>query len=552
LTSVGSIRADVSRRPLIFAALLVVVAAACSDLPEAEVDFGSGQRFVPYVVDGIDDVGHAPSVATNADGQPFIASLGFPQELAEGEVAPVRPIGSPFLPAVLLATVSSDGQWDRGAVMQAKPASGEPQGVGVSFGPETVDGLEMSAESTNGTAVAVAPDGTVHVAWTAPDGVWYASTKQGGPTSVEQVFDYGSALKVAGPIGRPGIAVDGNGAPWVAYAVNASGSVAVRVATPAGDGWDDQLAIKAGSCNGCPQPGPAGIVVAGDTPTVGFVDPATSQLRIASLDGTRWSESSVDAGEGARGLSMAVDGDAPVAAFYAGGSVKAMAADGSVSDVAEADPEGPDTGTLAPTTGIASDGNGTLYVTWQDAGGVHLASGAAGSLTEVETPSTQAGASPAVAVGSNGAAYLAWYDTTEGNLEAGILGEPEDIIVARPSPSITVSIGPAPSAGCGEDGAIALDIVAKGTAWDTNCLVAPAGEPFTINIDNQDAGIPHNLDLFDQAGGTSLAATELQAGPVKQTLDVDPLDAGEYYFQCDAHPTTMTGTLVAIEGGKTK
>ncbi len=436
-----------SKRLLILAAILAIAAAACSELPEAEVDYGSGLRFVPYVVDGIDDVGLAPSVATTADGLPYVASFGFPQEVAEGEIAPARPIGSPFLPAVLLATASADGQWDKGAVVQAKPEV-EPTGITTAFGPETVEGLEMTAESTNGTAVAVAEDGTIHVAWTASDGVWHASTVQGGPTTVEQVFDYGTQIEVAGPVGRPGITVDPSGNPWIAYAVNDTSGVEVRVATPGADGWDEEVAVQAGRCNGCPQPGPTGIVVAGGAPVVGFIDPATSQLQVATLEGVAWSVSAVPAGEGAHGLSMSVDADAPVAAFYAGGSVRVLGPDGTVSDVAQAEPEGPDTGTLAPTTGIASDGGGTLFVTWQDAAGVHLASGAAGSLTEVETSSTDRGASPAVAATAGGGpVYLAWHDTEDANLEVGIWGEPEDIIVARPSPSITVSVGPAPSSG---------------------------------------------------------------------------------------------------------
>jgi hypothetical protein len=538
----------VSRRSPIFAALILVLATACSDLPEAEVDFGSGARFVPYVVDGLDDVGHAPSVATTADGLPYIASFGFPQEVAEGEVAPTRPIGSPFLPAVLLSTVSPDGQWDRGAVIQTKPQSGEPLGVGVAFGPETVAGLDLNAASTNGTAVAVAEDGSVHVAWTAPDGVWYAGTTQGGPTSVEQVYDYGTALNVAGPIGRPGIAVDADGNPWIAYAVNAGGGVEVRVLGPGKNGWAEQVAIEAGRCNGCPQPGPAGIVVAGGSPTVGFIDPATSRLQVSSLDGSSWSVSSVDAGDGARGLSMSVDGEAPIAAFYAGGSVRLMGADGTVSDVAASDPEGPATGTLAATTGVASDGKGTLFVTWQDAAGVHLASGAAGSLSTLETASTEGGASPALAVGSNGAAYLAWYDAAEGNLEAGILGEPEDIVVARPSPSITVSIAPPDTSACGEDGQIDLAISASGTSFDKNCLVAPADEPFQIEFEIKD-GL-HNVAVYTKLGGDPLMQEAPVTGPIQVTYDVDSLAAGEYYFQCDVHPTTMTGTLVAVEGGK--
>ena len=35
---------------------------------------------------------------------------------------------------------------------------------------------------------------------------------------------------------------------------------------------------------------------------------------------------------------------------------------------------------------------------------------------------------------------------------------------------------------------------------------------------------------------------------MQQTLDVDPLDAGEYFYVCDVHPN-MTGTLAASIGG---
>ena len=44
------------------------------------------------------------------------------------------------------------------------------------------------------------------------------------------------------------------------------------------------------------------------------------------------------------------------------------------------------------------------------------------------------------------------------------------------------------------------------------------------------------------------AALEVEPGPVQQTLDVDPLDVGSYFYLCDVHPN-MTGTLVTVDAG---
>jgi hypothetical protein len=142
--------------------------------------------------------------------------------------------------------------------------------------------------------------------------------------------------------------------------------------------------------------------------------------------------------------------------------------------------------------------------------------------------------------------YLAWYGTVGQDLRLGVWGDVQDLQVAAPSPTPRPMLPP-PAEGCGDDGVVALDLIAASIAFDTDCLVAPASEKFTIDFDNQDDGV-HNLDVFTEQGGDSLADRP-KTGPAK-SLDVDPLDVGTYYFQCDVHPTTMFGALAVVKGAK--
>jgi plastocyanin len=90
----------------------------------------------------------------------------------------------------------------------------------------------------------------------------------------------------------------------------------------------------------------------------------------------------------------------------------------------------------------------------------------------------------------------------------------------------------------------AAAISAKGLAFDTAELSLPAGAPATIAFDNQDQGIPHNVAIYTAQGGEQLFSGEIITGPASVEYRVEPpLDPGEYFFQCDVHPTTMTGTV---------
>jgi plastocyanin len=92
-------------------------------------------------------------------------------------------------------------------------------------------------------------------------------------------------------------------------------------------------------------------------------------------------------------------------------------------------------------------------------------------------------------------------------------------------------------------GETVLQLVGANTLFDKDELDAPAGT-ITIEFDNKDGGIPHNVNVFagEDATGESVGATELEVGPVQQTLTL-VLEPGTYFYQCDAHPATMAGIL---------
>jgi plastocyanin len=95
----------------------------------------------------------------------------------------------------------------------------------------------------------------------------------------------------------------------------------------------------------------------------------------------------------------------------------------------------------------------------------------------------------------------------------------------------------------GTGGATTLTIVGQDVKFDKDELSARAGE-VTIEFDNKDSGVPHNIHFHKgpKVSDASLEATDLESGPVEQTLTLT-LEAGEYYYQCDAHPATMKGVL---------
>ncbi len=109
---------------------------------------------------------------------------------------------------------------------------------------------------------------------------------------------------------------------------------------------------------------------------------------------------------------------------------------------------------------------------------------------------------------------------------------------ASESPAASASAGAGGSPGAS---AAAITIKAQNVAFDQSSIDVAANQAFTITFDNEDAGIPHNLDIKDSSGN-SVAKTQVANGPTTEELQVPALKPGTYTFNCDVHPN-MTGTL---------
>jgi hypothetical protein len=121
---------------------------------------------------------------------------------------------------------------------------------------------------------------------------------------------------------------------------------------------------------------------------------------------------------------------------------------------------------------------------------------------------------------------------------------------STPGSTPTPPGGTTPSGGppCSPSGS-ALKETVQNISYQNTCLAAPGGSPFTIDFDNRDSGVPHNIHIFSTNPATdpqarSLFVGPLVTGPKTQTYRVPTLAPGTYYFHCDIHPMQMQGTLI--------
>ena len=94
-------------------------------------------------------------------------------------------------------------------------------------------------------------------------------------------------------------------------------------------------------------------------------------------------------------------------------------------------------------------------------------------------------------------------------------------------------------------GPVMTRVVAKDLKFDRRSITASTGVSVTVTLDNQDAGVLHNIAFYTNNQATSaIAVGELFPGIATRDLQFTaPGAPGNYFYRCDVHPDTMTGTF---------
>ena len=97
----------------------------------------------------------------------------------------------------------------------------------------------------------------------------------------------------------------------------------------------------------------------------------------------------------------------------------------------------------------------------------------------------------------------------------------------------------APSGGTGP----VVELAATAIQFDQGQLTVPADTAFQLAFTNNDADIPHNIEIKDVTGAFQFQG-DIFNGVATTTYAVPGLPAGEYTFLCVVHPN-MVGTITA-------
>ena len=95
-------------------------------------------------------------------------------------------------------------------------------------------------------------------------------------------------------------------------------------------------------------------------------------------------------------------------------------------------------------------------------------------------------------------------------------------------------------------GGTQLELTMQNIAFSTRTLSAAANQPVQLTLVNADAGVVHNFALFtNQSKTTNIFRSTPDVGPKTENLTFTAPAPGTYFFVCEAHPDTMTGSFTA-------
>jgi plastocyanin len=118
-----------------------------------------------------------------------------------------------------------------------------------------------------------------------------------------------------------------------------------------------------------------------------------------------------------------------------------------------------------------------------------------------------------------------------------------------------VAIGKGEESGQAQSVTLTAPNGAATSGFDPTTLSVESGAPIDLVFENQDPGVQHNVVIFSQdpaknPDAPALFTGELTTGSSSTTYAVPALQPpGTYFFHCQVHPGTMTGTIEAGAGG---
>ena len=92
---------------------------------------------------------------------------------------------------------------------------------------------------------------------------------------------------------------------------------------------------------------------------------------------------------------------------------------------------------------------------------------------------------------------------------------------------------------------VTVAIAAENFGFSTETITVPAGAEVTVEFDNRDDGVPHNVAVYtDSSASDAIFVGEIVMGPTRPTYTFTaPETPGNYFFRCDVHPA-MHGAFI--------